>query len=201
MPRHRSSYEYSDDEIRYGTPHSPPRDRHYEFAHPVEEGHFREVKETAKSTARRPDRERPVEYYDRPGRRHRNQHGDRHGKEEMSHREIRQSGRRGRSLHNEDDVEYRRRGDHRHHRSRTRARSEHRLVEVATAALTAGVTEAIRARHDPERSRRAVTAAVSAAAMDAFVSKEDNRKSGRHIVESAVGGLLVDRLANGRSRK
>ncbi|KAL6818081.1 hypothetical protein GGI42DRAFT_335 [Trichoderma sp. SZMC 28013] len=198
MPRRRSSDEYRDDGIRYGISHSPPPSQLYEFTHPVEEGHFREVK----STARRPGSERVIDYHDRSIRKHRNHHGGRHGQDEaMSYREVRQSGRCGRSLHNEDDVEYRRRGDHRHHRSRTRARSEHRLVEVATAALTAGVTEAIRARHDPERSRRAVTAAVSAAAMDAFVSKDDDRKRGRHIVESAVGGMIVDRLANGRSRK
>ncbi|KAL6799700.1 hypothetical protein J3E68DRAFT_396482 [Trichoderma sp. SZMC 28012] len=197
MTRRRSSDEYSDDDIRYGTSHSPPPGRRYGSTHPIEEDHFREVK----STTRRPGRERVVDYHDRQTRRHHNHHGGRHGQDEaMSYREVRQSGRRGRSLHNEDDVEYRRR-DHRHHRSRTRARSEHRLVEVATAALTAGVTEAIRARHDPERSRRAVTAAVSAAAMDAFVSKDDDRKRGRHIVESAVGGMIVDRLANGRSRK
>ncbi|KAL6694259.1 hypothetical protein J3F84DRAFT_378988 [Trichoderma pleuroticola] len=198
MPRRRGSYEYSDDEIRYGVSHPSPPSRLYESTHPVKEGHFRE----AKSTARGSERERAVEYYDRPMRRHHNQHSSRHGQDEITpYREVRQSGRRGRSLHNEDDVEYRRRGDHRHHQSRTRARSEHRLVEVATAALTAGVTEAIRARHDPERSRRAVTAAVSAAAMDALVSKDDDRKRGRHIVESAVGGMIVDRLANGRSRK
>ncbi|KAK4065864.1 uncharacterized protein Triagg1_8416 [Trichoderma aggressivum f. europaeum] len=198
MPRRRSSYEYSDDEMRYGVSHPSRPSRLYESSHPVKEGHFREVK----STARGPERERVVEHHDRPVRRHHNQHSGRHGQGEiMPHREARQSGRRGRSLHNEDDVEYRKRGDHHHHRSHTRARSENRLVEVATAALTAGVTEAIRARHDPERSRRAVTAAVSAAAMDALVSKDDDGKRGRHIVESAVGGMIVDRLANGRSRK
>ncbi|KAL7952698.1 hypothetical protein V8C34DRAFT_318822 [Trichoderma compactum] len=198
MRARRSPDEHEDDEIRYGISHSPPPSQLYEYTHPVEEGHFCEVK----STARRLGRERVIDYHDRSIRRHHNHYGGRHGQDgATSYREVRQSGHRGRSLHNEDDVEYRRRGDHRHHRSRTRARSEHRLVEVATAALTAGVTEAVRARHDPERSRRAVTAAVSAAAMDAFVSKDDDRKRGRDIVESAVGGMIVDRLANGRSKR
>ncbi|KAL7940195.1 hypothetical protein V8C42DRAFT_363650 [Trichoderma barbatum] len=200
MPSHRSSYEYRDDEIHYGFSSSPPPRRLYEFAH-AGDGHLREARKIAKSGARLPERERVVEYYDRPSPNHHNQHGERHRADEaMSYREVRQSRRRGRSLHNEDDVDYRRHGGHHHHRPHTRAHSEHRLVEAATAALTAGVTEAVRARHDPDRSRRAVTAAVSAAAVDALVSKGEDRKSGRHIAESAVSGLLIDRLANGRSR-
>jgi hypothetical protein len=37
--------------------------------------------------------------------------------------------------------------------------------------------------------------------VDAFVSNGDDRKKGRHIAESAVSGLLIDRFANGGSKR
>ncbi|KAJ6437879.1 Serine/threonine-protein kinase MST20 [Purpureocillium lavendulum] len=74
------------------------------------------------------------------------------------------------------------------------------FAEAATAAAAAGLVEAVRARHNPDRSSRAVTAAVGAAAVDALVSKGGDRNRGRHIAESAIGGLAIDRIANGSSK-
>ncbi|KAJ6442322.1 DNA-binding SAP [Purpureocillium lavendulum] len=73
--------------------------------------------------------------------------------------------------------------------------------EAAAAAAVAGLVEAVRARHNPDRSARAVTAAVGAAAVDALVSKGEDRKRGRHIAESAIGGLALDRITNGSSKR
>ncbi|TFB00476.1 hypothetical protein CCMA1212_007570 [Trichoderma ghanense] len=193
MSRHRGSRGYIDDEHRYSSSRTRPLSQYPELARDTDKENFR--------TVVRPEREREIKHRDRPPRRRYDDYGDmsKHNGTRYHHHEGRSCRPRGRSLHNEDVVEHRRRG----HRpsGNTRAHSEHRLVEAATAALAAGVTEAVRARHDPNRSRRAVTAAVSAAAVDALASKGDEPKRGRHLVESAVSGLLIDRLANGRSGK
>ncbi|PTB66628.1 hypothetical protein BBK36DRAFT_1197945 [Trichoderma citrinoviride] len=194
MGGHRNSYGYGDDEYHYSYSSTPPRSRYPEFSRNLDKDHVR--------TAARPDRGREIGYNDRPARRHYDDYGDRKQHDEaMYRREDRPSRHRGRSLHNEEDAEYRWRGGRHRSRPSVRAHSEHRLVEAATAGLAAGVTEVVRARHDSDRGRRAVTAAISAAAVDALVSKGDERNRGRHLVESAVGGLLIDRLANGRSAK
>lgn len=202
MPARRDTYDSSDDEHRHSYSYTPPSKRYPRPTRDSDKHRLSRTRRTASSTVARPEKERDVDYDDRTARRHYKNYDERaKNEEEMYHREARRSGRRGRSLHNEDDAEYRQRGDRYRSRTRTRARSEGRLVEAAKAGLVAGVTEAVRVRHDSNRARRAVTAAVSAAAVDAFVSKGDDRHRGRHLVESAVSGLLIDRLANGQSRR
>lgn len=192
MSRYRDSYDYGDDEYRYSSCDARPLRRYPKLARGTDKEQPR--------AAVRPEGVREIDYHDRPAGRQYDDYGERSKHKEARHRrEGRPSRQRVRSFHNENDVEYRRRGDHHRSQANTRTRSEHGLVEAATAGLAAGVTEAMRARHDPNRTRRAVTAAVTAAAVDALASNGDKRKRGRHLVESAVSGLLVDRLVNGRS--
>ncbi|KAL7807419.1 hypothetical protein V8C26DRAFT_414782 [Trichoderma gracile] len=191
MSRYRDYHDYdSDDEQQYSSPHTRPLSRYSELARGT-------GKEYPKTTVR-PKRVCEIDYRDKPVRRQYDGCDDRSRHDEARHRPSR---RRCHSLHTKNDVEYRRRGDRHRSKATARTQGEHRLVEAATAGLAAGVTEAVRARHDPDRSRRAVTAAVSAAAVDALASNGDERKRGRHLVESAVSGLLIDRLANRRSGK
>jgi len=142
------------------------------------------------------------EFYCEPKLQHHSHYGNSHSRDEsISYRDERQSRRRCRSLHSENDT-YVRKRDHQHHNGRRRAHSHdgQHLTEVATAALLAGLTETVRAGHNSNRSRRAVTAAIGAAAVDAFASKGNVRGQGSQITKSLIGGLLIDRLANGRCR-
>ncbi|EFY84900.1 hypothetical protein J3459_016955 [Metarhizium acridum] len=147
----------------------------------------------------------PYEYEAYSGQRTRRRHdyAPGHGDREVDYyRHDDRRPRRGRSLHSEERYAGRRR-DHSHHRRQPRARShsENRVKEAATAALAAGLAEAIKSRHSRDQSKRAITAAAGAAAVDALVSNGEDGKKGRHIAESAVSGLLIDRLANGSSRR
>lgn len=77
-----------------------------------------------------------------------------------------------------------------------------RKEQAVKSALTAGAVEAIRQRNRPgdwvgERGLRVATAALSAAAIDTAVDKDPGRKGKRNILKSTIGGLVVDRLANG----
>ena len=74
--------------------------------------------------------------------------------------------------------------------------------QAIKSAVTAGAVEAIRQRNRPgdwmgERGLRVATAALSAAAIDTAVDRDPKRGSKRNIVKSTIGGLVVDRLANG----
>lgn len=77
-----------------------------------------------------------------------------------------------------------------------------RRDQAIKSALTAGAVEAFRQRNRPgewmgERGIRVATAALSAAAIDTAVDHDPKRKGKRNIVKSTIGGLVVDRLANG----
>lgn len=92
--------------------------------------------------------------------------------------------------------------------SRYRRRSEDggKWRQAAEAAIAAGAVEAFRVRKQPgswtgEKGVRVATAALSAAAIDGFLDKNPNRKSKRHIAEAAIGGLMIDRIANGPRRR
>ncbi|KFH44068.1 hypothetical protein ACRE_051450 [Hapsidospora chrysogenum ATCC 11550] len=99
-------------------------------------------------------------------------------------------------------------------RRRTRAvtntRPDDRLHHAAKAAIDAAAVEAIRVRRQPgewagQKGVRVATAALGAVAADRARHKfsDDDGKdkhSGRHLIESAVGGLVANRLLNG-SRK
>ncbi|OCK80330.1 hypothetical protein K432DRAFT_382304 [Lepidopterella palustris CBS 459.81] len=90
-------------------------------------------------------------------------------------------------------------------RSRSRGKggkSEKKWEQAVTAAAVAGAIEAFRSRNEPgpwtgEKGQRVATAALGAAGIDSFVDKDPDRKGKRHIAESALGGLLANRLANG----
>ncbi|KAF2204864.1 hypothetical protein GQ43DRAFT_446437 [Delitschia confertaspora ATCC 74209] len=115
-----------------------------------------------------------------------------------------------------DSDRYGDRYDHRSHRhsssSRSRSRdggrhkTEKKWEQAAKAAIVAGAVEAFRSRKEPgpwtgEKGQRIATAALGAAGIDSLVDKDPDRKGKRHIAESAIGGLLANRLANGsRSR-
>jgi len=97
--------------------------------------------------------------------------------------------------------------DSRSDRSGSRGRgkgydSKEKWQQAAKAAVLAGAAEAFQARNVPgkwtgEKGQRIATAALAAAGIDGFLDRNPNEKSKRHILESVVGGLAANRLANG----
>ncbi|CAK7243561.1 MAG: hypothetical protein STHCBS139747_005087 [Sporothrix thermara] len=93
--------------------------------------------------------------------------------------------------------------------SRRSSSTSRELRHVVTSAITAGALEAFRLRKTPgnwtsgHKAGRVATAAIGAAVTDTAV--ESNNRNGkhtrRHVVESAVAGLLTDRLVNGSRKK
>lgn len=78
--------------------------------------------------------------------------------------------------------------------------------QAVRAALTAGALEAIKQRKNPggwvgSKGARVATAAISAAAIDVMVDKDPGRKKTRHTAGATIGGLMVDRLLNGKNRR
>lgn len=101
-------------------------------------------------------------------------------------------------------------GRGRRHRSRSLSRdssfdaqmSREKRDQAIKSALTAGAVEAFRQRNRPgewlgEKGLRVATAAMSAAAIDSAVDKNPRRKGKRNVIGSTLGGLVVDKLANG----
>lgn len=108
----------------------------------------------------------------------------------------RSKSRRGRDSESDRD-EYR-------SRSRSRGSSDNRKKwqQAAKAAVVSGVIEAVRSRNEPGpwtgiKGQRIATAALAAGGVDGFLDRDPNKKSKRHIIESVVGGLAANRLANG----
>ena len=93
-------------------------------------------------------------------------------------------------------------------RSRSRgggAKSKDKWEQAAKAAIVAGAVEAFRSRKAPgpwtgEKGQRIATAALGAAGIDSLVDKDPDKHGKRHVAESAIGGLLANRLANGSAR-
>lgn len=90
------------------------------------------------------------------------------------------------------------------YRSRSRGADDNRKKwqQAAKAAVVSGVIEAVRSRNEPgpwtgAKGQRIATAALAAGGIDGFLDRDPNKKSKRHIVESVVGGLAANRLANG----
>ncbi|KAI1751699.1 hypothetical protein F4782DRAFT_503953 [Xylaria castorea] len=121
--------------------------------------------------------------------------------------------RRHRSAHSDkhhDDRRGRSGGGHHSHGGRSNHRrpsSSHGagagLKQAAGAAVAAGVVEAFRSRHDPDRTVRVATAAIGAAATDSALGgggRHDRNKETRHVVESALAGLVQNRVINGPRR-
>ncbi|KAF2637023.1 hypothetical protein P280DRAFT_136673 [Massarina eburnea CBS 473.64] len=90
--------------------------------------------------------------------------------------------------------------------SRRGGKSTDKWEQAAKAAIVAGAVEAFRSRNAPgpwtgEKGQRIATAALGAAGIDSLVDKDPGRHGKRHVAESAIGGLLANRVANGpRSR-
>jgi hypothetical protein len=87
---------------------------------------------------------------------------------------------------------------HRSHNHDRRSRCE----QATEAALIAGAIEAFRIRKKPgpwtgDKGIRVATAALGAAGVDVLIDKDPDRKATRHIVEATIGGLAVNRFANG----
>ncbi|KAI0974057.1 hypothetical protein F4678DRAFT_424450 [Xylaria arbuscula] len=104
---------------------------------------------------------------------------------------------RHRSAHSERHRDERR--GH-HHKRSSSSHSGPNLKEAAGAAVAAGVVEAWRSRHDVDRATRVATAAIGAAATDSALGGSSSRKDKRHVVESALAGLVENRVINGPRR-
>ncbi|KAI8941312.1 hypothetical protein NX059_002539 [Plenodomus lindquistii] len=109
----------------------------------------------------------------------------------------------------DSDYDHRSRYDSRSRsRSRGGRKSEksEKWEQAAKAALVAGAVEAFRSRKEPgawtgAKGQRVATAALGAAGIDSLVDKDPKKHGKRHVAESALGGLVASRLANGsRSR-
>jgi hypothetical protein len=95
-----------------------------------------------------------------------------------------------------------RRGSFDSDRSTSTGKTRKKWKQAATASLLTGAVEAWRSRNEPggmtgHKGKRIATAAISAAGIDAFLDKNPDEKSKRHVVESVIGGLMTNRLANG----
>lgn len=98
----------------------------------------------------------------------------------------------------------RRRGsdsDRSEYRSRSRE-TRKKWQQAAKAAVITGVVEAVRSRNEPggwtgPKGQRVATAALASAGVDGLLDRDPDRKSKRHIIESVVGGLAANRIANG----
>ena len=105
------------------------------------------------------------------------------------------------------------RGRHRYSDSSSRSSSssvdqKQKIQQAVKAALTAGAVEAFRSRKEPggwggDKGKRVLTAAIGAGGVNSALTggKDPDKKSGRHGIESVIGGLAANRLVNGeRSR-
>ncbi|EMD91384.1 hypothetical protein COCC4DRAFT_69464 [Bipolaris maydis ATCC 48331] len=86
-------------------------------------------------------------------------------------------------------------------RSRSRGGTKEKWEQAAKAALVAGAVEAFRSRKEPgpwtgAKGQRIATAAIGAAGIDGLIDR-DGKHEKRHVAESALGGLVASRLANG----
>lgn len=77
--------------------------------------------------------------------------------------------------------------------------------QAIKAALTAGAIEAWRQKDRPgewmgQKGVRVATAAISAGVIDAGLDKEPGSGTVGRLMKSAIGGLVVDKIANGGRR-
>ncbi|KAF1840786.1 uncharacterized protein K460DRAFT_347070 [Cucurbitaria berberidis CBS 394.84] len=100
-----------------------------------------------------------------------------------------------------DDRRDRRHDSRSSSRSRGGRKSE-KWEQAAKAAIVAGAVEAFRSRNVPgpwtgAKGQRIATAALGAAGIDGLIDRDPEKHEKRHVVESALGGLVATRLANG----
>jgi len=103
--------------------------------------------------------------------------------------------------HGYDDRRDRRYDSRSRSRSRGGRKSE-KWEQAAKAAIVAGAVEAFRSRKvagpwTGEKGQRIATAAIGAAGIDGLIDRNPEKHEKRHVAESALGGLLATRLANG----
>ncbi|KAK5989516.1 hypothetical protein PT974_11043 [Cladobotryum mycophilum] len=132
---------------------------------------------------------------------HRPRHSHHHGRRSRSldrRQPSNQHHRRRRDspypFHEDDRTRHR----EQHHRSH----SDQKLEHAANAAIDAAAVEAFLLRREPgawtgRKGARVATAALGAAALDMAIDKDPNKHSKRTLLESTIGGLLANRLANG----
>ncbi|KAI0124048.1 hypothetical protein BJ170DRAFT_637993 [Xylariales sp. AK1849] len=102
---------------------------------------------------------------------------------------------RGRSAHTDS------RNPYNSHTGRHGARSASRPKwrQATEAAAGAALIEGWRSRKNPERIGRIATAAVGAAGTAWLVGKEGDRHNKRHVAAGTIGGLVLDRVINGKN--
>lgn len=83
---------------------------------------------------------------------------------------------------------------------------QQQIAQAVKAALTAGATEAYRARKEPggwtgAKGKRIITAAIASGGADSAMDSNPNKHGKRHVIESALAGLATNHALNGpRSR-
>ncbi|KAI0440231.1 hypothetical protein F4803DRAFT_485236 [Xylaria telfairii] len=185
----------------HGRTHDRSRSRTDAFLDALESGQVREAIGTLKPTSQSHDghgHRHGHDGHDYYGEGHRRSRYDEHYPRSAGGHEA----RRHRSAHSDKYLDDRRGRSSGHGRSRHRRSSTSHggadLKQVAGAAVAAGVVEAFRSRHDPDRAMRVATAAIGAAATDsALGGGRHDHKEKRHVVESALAGLVENRVING----
>lgn len=180
-------------------------------------GALQAVKPRSKSVAAAPRSSQHLRSHSRSGGSHSHSHSQSHSHSHSHSRDHHHGRHRGRSPP-PDDRHLRPRTGARgraNTRSRSRSRSdaqprrrgvsEKRWEHAAGAAFTAAAVEALRVRKEPGgwsngKMTRVATAAIGAATIDARRGRDPDRHPKRHVAEATLGGLLVNRLANGRDR-
>lgn len=175
----------------------PPRSsrRPRQDSYPVRNDRFRDAKDPVKARAPPPRRDRVAQNYDGElsRRRHTNPREDSSYRGSNARRDQDSHRARARPPYRQERAHDERRRDD-WNSPKGHSQNDHRFTQVATAAVVSGLTEAVRARHRPDRSSQAVKAAVGAAAMNALVGNNKNRRGGQGLTKSAVGGMLMNRL-------
>lgn len=109
--------------------------------------------------------------------------------------------RRGHSVYAEprDHYYYSDSDHHRGHRARSAGGTNWR--QATEAAVGAGLIEGWRSRRDGDGVSRIATAAAGAAGTAMLVGRENDRRNTRHVTEATLGGLMLDRVVNGRRKR
>lgn len=110
--------------------------------------------------------------------------------------------------HHHDSSTHATRNHNRHHKTRHTAHddtSSRRVEHAVNAAIDAAAVEAFRLLREPggwlgAKGVRVATAALGAAALDSVIVRDPGKHSKQTLAKSTIGGLLINRLANG-SRK
>ncbi|KAI0434292.1 hypothetical protein F5Y09DRAFT_296537 [Xylaria sp. FL1042] len=189
------------------------RSRADNFIDALESGHVREAMKELKPSHssshsghhQRHHNTREYDYYDE-GPPRRSRYDGHYPPDDGYYYDSSSRPRRHRSTHSERHRDDHHRGRHhshghdRHHKRSSSMYGGPDLKQAAGAAVAAGVVEAWRSRHDADRTMRVATAALGAAATDTALGGRHESKDKRHVVESALAGLVENRMINGPRR-